>query len=56
MFDGKAQNSLDAVNKLQSTKFLLNENVYNRMLKDMMLINEQIKETLTHLYQHHLRC
>ena len=45
MFDGKAQNSLDAVNKLQSTKFLLNENVYNRMLKDMMLINEQIKET-----------
>ena len=44
MFDGKAQNSLDAVNKLQSTKFLLNENVYNRMLKDMVLINEQIKE------------
>jgi len=44
MFDGRAQNSFDAVNKLQSTKFLINENVYNRMLKDMILINEQIKE------------
>ena len=45
MFSAKANNSLNAINKLQSTKFLINENVYNRMLKDMVDINEQIKAT-----------